>query len=444
MRHTRRFPHPLPMALFAAALGVASAAATAQNVKPPKAQLWMDVSTGTMAGMPEMDLPAGMGGMLGGMMGGGGGARGGAPTAYGVARTPNIMPPRVLDIAFYNRLKPGVEAAQAIPPGMRMGDALPLVPPKPEVVTREREPGEVPQDVQRPKGRILIYWGCGDSVRPGQPRIVDLARAGPSEFATAFAGRHAPDRGAKVGPQYALYPNDRNTVVLAKDSSLVGEHQVRGDGVPSSMKFTLGEAQNVMPAIQLTTQGKPQDSIMLNWQPVTNARAYYLHAMAQSGDDMVMWSSAETPDTGMGLFDYLPNATIERWTRDRVLLGADATSCAVPKGIFAAPAGATGREVTPMLRMMAYGGESNFAYPPRPADPKAVWEPEWAVRVRLKSHAMAMLGQEMGEGRAARAPSRRGQPAAAAADGTQAEQPQDDKPGLPINPGAILKGLFGR
>jgi hypothetical protein len=449
MHHTRRSLHPVAAALFAAGLGLAATGAHAQNVKPPKAQLWMDVSTGTMAGMPEIDMPAGVGGMLGGMMGGGasGGGRGGAPTAYGLARTPNIMPPRVLDIAFYNRLKPGAEASQAIPPGMRMGESLPLLPPKPEVRTQqEREPGEVPQEVRQPKGRILVYWGCGETVRPGQPRIIDFSRASPSEFGAVFAGRHVPDRGAKVGPQYVLYPNERNTVALARDSSLVGEHQVRGDGVPASMKFTLGEAQNVMPAIQLKSEGTLQDSMALSWQPVTNARAYYLHAMSQSGEDMVMWSSAETGDSGMGLFDYLPNGTIEQWKRDRVLLAADTTRCAIPKGIFAPPAGGR-QDATPMLRMIAYGGESDFAYPPRPADPKAVWEPDWAVRVRLKSHAMAMLGRDMGEGRAARAPSRRGEPPPATSDATQTEQQQGgDKPGLPlpVNPGAILRGIFGR
>lgn len=431
-------PHSLqPLAVaLAAGLALGSASGQAQTVKPPKAQLWMDVSTGVMAGMPEMDLPPGMGGMLGGMTGGG---RGGAPTAYGLARTPNIMPPRVLDIAFYNSLKPGVEASQAIPPGMKMGESLPLLPPKPEARASEREPGEVPNEVQRPTGRILIYWGCSETVRPGQPRIVDLARSGPSEFAAAFAGRHAPDRGAKVGPQHVLYPNERNQVLLAKDSSLVGEHQVRGEAVPASMKFTLGEAQNVMPAIQLRSQGSVQDSFALSWQPVTNARAYYLHAMAHSGDDMVMWSSAETGDSGMGLFDFLPNATIERWTREKVLLGADVTRCAIPKGIFA-PAPGAREGGAPMLRMIAYGGESNLAYPPRPRDPKAVWEPEWAVRVRVKSHAMAMLGQDMGEGRAARAPSQPGDAS------TRTEQQPGDQPALPlpVNPGAILRGLFGR
>ncbi|HWI84076.1 hypothetical protein [Ramlibacter sp.] len=441
-----RFPHPCAMALLAVGAGLASLGAQAQNVKPPRAQLWMDVSTGSMAGMPEMDLPAGMGGVLGGMMGGGG--RGGASTSYGMARGPNIMPPRVLDIAFYNSRKPGAEAVQAIPPGMRMGESLPLLPPPPQArAPREREPSEVPQEVERPKGKILIYWGCGEAVRAGQPRVIDLARAGAAEFGTAFAGRHAPDRGARVGPQHVLYPNERNTVMLARDSSLVGEHQVRGEGVPTSMKFTLAEAQNVMPAIQLQSQGQLQDSVALSWAPVPNARAYYLHAMTQRGDDMVMWSSAETPDTGMGLFDYLPNATIDRWTRERVLLGADATRCAVPKGIFAPAAGGRG-ESTPMLRMMAYGSESNFAYPPRPADPKAAWEPEWAVRVRVKSHTMAMLGQEQGEGSAARG-SRRARPEQAAAPEGVQPPPEQQQQGseqapLPINPGAILRGIFGR
>jgi hypothetical protein len=426
-----------------AVLAVVAVSAHSQNVKAPKAQLWLDVSTGNMAGMPEMEMPAGMGGMLGGMMGAGAGGAG-PSSSYGLARGMNIMPPRVLDIAFYNSLKPGAEASQLIPPGMRMGDSLPLLPPRPQSAARERDPGEVPQDIERPKGRILIYWGCGDSVRPGQPKVIDLSRAGAADFGAAFAGRHAPDRGARVGPSHVLYPNERNTIAVPRDSSLVGEHQVRGDGVPSSMKFALAEAQNLMPPIQLKTSGTPLDSMGLSWAAVPHARAYYLHAMSHSGNDMVMWSSAETPDTGMGLFDYLPNATIEQWTRDRVLLAPEVGRCAVPKGIFA-PAPGAREEATPMLRMIAYGGESNFVHPPRPRDPKAVWEPEWAVRVRVKAHTMAMLGQEQ-DSNAARAPARRrgaDQPPSAGAEAPP-EQGADTPSLLPVNPGTLLRGLFGR
>jgi hypothetical protein len=437
----KNFPRHTPgAALLAMGCLALTTGAFAQNVKPPKVQLWMDVSTGSMAGMPEMDM-GGAAGMMGGLMGARG--AGGGNTSYGMARSMNIMPPRVLDIALHNTRKPGVEASQAIPAGMRMGDSLPLVPPKAQAV-RESEPGEMPQEYkpEPPKGRILVYWGCGDQVRAGQPRVIDLARGNPAEFGAALAGRYAPDRGARVGPAYALYPNEKNRVSVGRDSSLAGEHQVLGDGVPASMKFTLGPAQDVMPAIELESRGAVTDSIATSWRSVANARAYYLHAMGKVGEDFVLWSSSETGDTGMGMFDYLPNATIARWLKERVLLQPDTTQCAVPKGIFAGPDGRAGEGA--MLRMVAYGGESNFAYPPRPADPKAVWEPEWAVRVRVKSHTMAMLG-ESGPARPARAQRRQQTPGAQSAPDTSDAQPTPSDSPLPFpNPAGILKGLFGR
>lgn len=446
---------PVCLALLAMGLGLASLGAQAQNTKAPKVQLWMDLSTGTMAGMPEMDSLPGGGGMLGGLMGGmGGGAQGragGGNTAYGNARAMSVMPPRVIDIALHNSLRPGVEASQAIPPGLRMGESLPLVPPRAQPV--QTDPGEVPQEYQQhqPKGRILLYWGCGSTVRAGQPRVIDLARAKPTDYAQAFAGRAVPDRGPRVGPAYALYPNERNQVNLSRDSSVVGEHQVRGEGIPASMKFTLGAAQDLMPAIDLRTTGKPQDSMGISWQPVRNARAYYLHAMSQNGDDLVMWSSAETPDTGMGLFDYLAPATIDRWLKERVLLSPETTQCAIPQGIFAGG----GRDATPMLRMMAYGGETTIVHPPRPADPKAAWEPEWSVRVRVKSHTLAMLGEEMAQG--ARSGMGSAAPGAAAGGAyssgmgggsAPAGQPPAGEggadPGSVVNPVNLLRGIFGR
>ena len=443
----------LPLGAAMLALGLGTLPAQAQNVKPPKAQLWMDISTGGMAGMPDMD--SGMGAMLGGMMGGGNN------TTYGQARGMSFMPPRVLDIALYNRLKPGVEAAQLIPPGARMGDKLPLLPPPPAEPVKESEPTEVPEEYKRetPKGRILIYWGCGAEVRPGQPRIIDLARGNPADFGAAFAGRYAPDRGARVGPGYVLFPNERNRVSLSRESSLVGDHQIQGDGVPPAFKFTLGPPQDVMPAIELQSSGSPKDSIALSWRTVSQARAYFLHAMGSVGEnDMVMWSSSEIPDSGMGLFDYLPNATIDRWIKDKVLLTPETTQCAIPRGIFAGKDGGGRRDDSGgMLRMIAYGSESNFVHPPRPADPKAVWEPDWAVRVRVKSSTLAMLGEETGSSGARRARGSRPSPAdtnapppAAGQEGSAAAPAAPSSPSITdvLNPlgntGNVLKGLFGR
>ena len=107
-------PSTLVAALLATGCLAIATGAGAQNAKPPKVQLWMDVSTGTMAGMPEMDSMPGMGAMMGGLMGGRGGGGSSSNTTHGLARSMNFMPPRVLDIALHNTRKPGVEAAQLL------------------------------------------------------------------------------------------------------------------------------------------------------------------------------------------------------------------------------------------------------------------------------------------------------------------------------------------
>ena len=100
---------------------------------------------------------------------------------------------------------------------------------------------------------------------------------------------------------------------------------------------------------------------------------------------MVIWTSSELPDFGMGLIDYQPNASIDKWLKEKVLLAPDVTECDVPKEAL----GKNG-----MVRMIAYGNEMDVAYPPRPKNPKQTWEPQWAAKVRLKSVNMTMLGMQ--------------------------------------------------
>jgi hypothetical protein len=326
---------------------------------------------------------------------------------------------------------------------MQMGTALPLMPLAATPASRH-EAEEPPEGVpEKPAGRLLIYWGCGETVRKGQPRVIDLASADPQAFAGAFAGRYAPDRGARVGPGYSIWPNEKNRTMVPRAASLAGEHTLSGEGVPAGMQFTLGPAQDFMPAIELDTRGALADSIALQWPTVPNARAYYLHAMGSVGRDMVLWSSSETPDTGMGLFDYLSNATIDRWLAAKVLLPASTTQCAVPKGIFA-----SGRDDGAMLRMIAWGGELNLAHPPRPSDPRTPWQPDWTARVRVKTTTMAMLGADAGAASAPMTGFPETQPGDA--ESTPVGGAQGDAasiPGLPEGAGRAIdaiRGIFGR
>lgn len=432
------------------ATGLAQAQSNQQVVKPPKMVLWMDASTGTMAGMPDLDIP-GVGGLIG-MMGSLGGkgnsdAKTTSRSYYGGARGFGITPPRILDIAFWNSLKPGVEVAQRVPSGLKLGDKLPLLPILPDRISQGLGPGEEyrPEEKDKPKGRLIFYWGCSTTVRPGQPRIIDLSKITADNaqvMGQAFNGRFAPDRGAKVAPGYDVFPNERDQRSVPKGGSLVGEHQVSGDSVPDSFKFSLGAAQDIMPPIDLQSQGSLKESVALSWGAVPNAKGYFLHAMGGQGDDMIFWASSDVPDTGFGMFDFLSNSTVEKWIKDKVLLAPAVTQCAVPKGIFGPKEGvaARGREdAGAMLRMIAYGGEHSVVHPPRPTDVKVAWEQEWAVRLRLKTQTMAMLGESMASERSSSG-------AGAAGKGSEAQpKPVDNNPlnAIPV-PDAVnlIKGLF--
>jgi hypothetical protein len=392
-----RFSRP-PRNAIAAALALLGAAAASaalaqtkapqQVVKPPVAQLWIDIGVHTMPGMPEMPaMPAGIGGMFGSGQGG---------NVFGTAR--NMALGRHADVAFVTQRKPaGADATQTVPAGSGLAPSLPLVPVKseprgPSGPGTPREPGEYEQ----PKGRILFYWGCGETVRAGQPRVLDFSKAAPTEWGNFMQGRAPRERGAVARPGHSIWPNEKDRRSFGRDASLAGEHSVSGDGVPADLKFAIGAAHDFMPPLALAQAGAPADVVRLTWPAMTQARAYFINAMSGGEDEsgateLVLWSSAEVPESGMGLIDYASPANIDQWLKDKVLLAPATTQCAIPKGIFARSKGA-------MLRMIAYGPELNLAHPPRPTDVKIAWEPEWAVRVRTKSTAMAMLGQSVESG----------------------------------------------
>ena len=420
---SRRHRHLPAAALATLALALPAASQTAKQ--GPETLLYIDLATHDMPGMPSM---GGLGKMAMGLFGG----RGGNNT-YGSTQHPG-MPGQYMDVTLRNSLNPGGDAADAVPGGLRLGDSLPLLAPKPQ----KSEPAErVPQFGGKPPdaaARILIYWGCGTDVRAGQPKVFEVSsKDGKVKVSGSMQGRYVPDRDPRTGPDTALWPNDKDTRSVPEGASIAGDHRVTGDRVPESLKFALGQAQDFMPKIALTHAGDMATGQAWRWRPVANARGYFLSAMGMQGDTLVLWSSSETSDAGMGLVDYLPNATVDKWIREKVLLAPTVGSCAIPKGIFA---GKDGNAAAGMLQMIAYGPETNLSWPPKPKDPKVAWDPEWNVRVRTKSTAMAMLGMDFGA-------AMQGRDDGDDADGErqeQAEEPKQDKP----NVKSLLKGLLGR
>jgi hypothetical protein len=415
-RNAKRAGLIVAIAAALLALPVAS-----QQAKGPKTQLWLDVATHAMPGMPDMS--SGLGGAAARMFGGES-----MQVHYGSARYAG-MPGQYLDIALLNQLNPGKEAEDLIPAGMQLGKTLPLVPPKAAAPSQPGGPSQYGKADGNAKARILIYWGCGLAVRPGQPREIKFevkngkVVGDTSAWGKAMQGRYAPDRSIDAGPSYALWPNEKMRKMVPNGGSLVGNHHIVGEKVPASLQFDLTQQHDFMPKIALSATGDLATGQTWNWRAVDRATGYFLNAMGMQDDAMVFWSSSEVPDVGAGLIDYLTPSTVDKWVREKVLLSSATTSCAIPKGIFA---GNGQQAAGGVMQMIAYGPESHIVYPPKPSDPKlaAKWNPEWDVRVRNKSTATAMLGMPV--------------------DAMQAEQEPGQQKPEENKAKRILRGILGR
>lgn len=394
----------------------------------PAAQYWIDLSTSSMSipGMPEDNSMAG--GLPGGMMGGG--------NAFGGSMGMGSHG-QWLNAELYVRAHPsGTEGTHAIPAGMNMGPSLLLMPYRPKPAAQETSDYDRNQGSEKPKGRLLLYWGCGDTVRPGQPKVLDFSKPDYSEYARFFSTHAGQSKGVQGRPGHALWPNEKDSKRVPDGASLQGDHAVSGDGVPASLKFTVGSAHDFLPKARLTTKGMPKDGVQVEWNAMQNAKAFFLHAQgavsgAGGGQDMILWSSSERPENGWALMSYQSPTQVSRLLQQKVVLSSSTTTCMVPKGIFDKAEGA-------MVNMIAYGPELNLSHPPRPLRAPAAWQPEWTARVRIKSTGMTMLGMEGGDND----------------DVGETEQPDSNEaprdtmqqvlPAEVANPVNLLRGLLGR
>ena len=417
----RHAQHALALSMGFAVLSVC---AQTGNVKAPQAQAWIDVATFSGMGMP-VGGAGGMGGpgaspmsALGGLFGGpGAGARN---NSFG--QTQSAAAGRWVDVTLSTRSNPSLAEAQLAAPAGFMSPALKLQAPR-DAKAPATESDELPEPTyEKPKGRLTLYWGCGATVRAGQPKVLDLASAPAADLASFFAARRATQRGAHSAPGRPVWPQPTDPRMVPDGASLVGTHAFSGSGVPEGFRFQIAAAQDLMPPLQIQ-QSEQAGATELRWNSLPTARAYFAAGIgAARQDEMVIWTSSELPETGFGLVDYQTNAAVDRWLREKVLLAPATTQCTVPKGVFPGEGA--------MLRVIAYGNELNLAHPPRPTDPKAVWEPVWAVKLRVKAMANLMLGM----------PSMETVPAAAAA-GTEPSSESVGKKPAALD---LLKGILGR
>jgi hypothetical protein len=347
----------LAAGVSAAGLSVAVYAAVPAKAPPPIATYWMDVAT-------QSGLGAGMAG---------GGGRPSMSEIMGMmSGGPSVA--HTLDLRLAS--KDSAAAPQAdhwVPAGLQMGQSLPLIAP-----VRQEQP-RAPMPYQQPKGRMLIYWGCGEHVSAGQPTIIDFSKMAADQVPPGMAamGNMAHYVSApSTAPGYGRWPNDRDRRAIPAAGSLFGAHKVQANYAPP-IAFSLGAGQDFMPALGLAEAGTlPSGATRLHWQQVPTATGYALAMFGSNGGgDVIMWSSSNR--AAMAALDYLAPAEVKRLIGAGALLPPTASECVLPAEVAtASPAG--------MVTMIGYGPEAYFAEAPK--------APKWVTKVRFKTTASVMHG----------------------------------------------------
>ncbi len=331
---------------------------------PPVAQYWMDAATASGMGAAFMGGGRPSPAQIMQMMQGGGSQVGHTLNLYLASR----------------KSAPAPEANHFIPPAMQMGPSLPLI--APAAAKPESAPTGMPPNFHQPRGRMLIYWGCGEHAGAGQPTVLDFSKItsghmppGFAAMASAVRAAQPPRPGQSAG--YGEWPNDKNSRPVPATASLVGSHRVEGNYSPP-IAFSIGQGQDFMPGLGLRQGGSlPSGAVALDWNPAPQATGYALAMFGSSGgNDMVMWTSGDKPAVFPNM-DYLSPAQVKPLVASGAVLAPSTSRCTLPAEVVrASPHG--------MVMMIGYGPEGFYSDKPK--------APTWTVRTRYKTTATLMMG----------------------------------------------------
>lgn len=364
-------------ALAATAIGGALVAGPAfTQGGGPVARYTLDA--GTIGGMGAMARGGGGMGAAMAMMRGGGGPAHELVLRLGSTRTPTGGAP---------------QATHFLPQTARFGPSLPLYTPPPGRTEVGSYGG------QMPKGRLLLFWGCGEHAPAGQPVVIDFSKMAkgqvpPGLFAQAVAVADQWRITQAGSKSYGEWPNPEDPKPVPGNASLLGAHKVTGNYTPD-IAFTLD--QDFMAPIRMSSRETGAGAHAMSWNAVPAATGYYAWTMSARGTDrkgdameMVWWTSSASQQFGGPMWDWLSPAAVAKLIGAKTVMPPSQTSCTVPAEVVKA----SGEAI--MASLYAYGPERNFAFPPRPANAKTPWKPEWIARARFRSMSMNILGMDMG------------------------------------------------
>lgn len=355
-----------------AAAALLSATALSQSATPGPVRYAMDAST--TSGLGAM---GGGGGGLGAVMGM---MRGGPPEAV-----------RLLDLHHgAGTAVPKPQADHFMPKGAGLGTSVRLL-----ATTRGEGSGEA--GFERPSGRLLIYWGCGATAPKGQPVVIDFAKlaAGQVPPGLFMSGVDLPEDwqvSVANSRTYTSWPNGDDRKNVPANGSLLGAHRITAN-YAKEINFTLGE--DFMPPLKASTSNAAGGASLLAWQGLDKATGYYAWSIGAKDagrggapTELVWWASSKQQAFGGPLWNWISPPGVRKLIAAGTVMPPEQRNCTIPAEVIKASGEAM------MVNLQAYGPQADFAYPPRPADTRKPWNPEWIARVRFRSSTMLIPGME--------------------------------------------------
>ncbi|MBM5800515.1 MAG: hypothetical protein FJ077_06675 [Cyanobacteria bacterium K_DeepCast_35m_m2_023] len=301
----------LTLALLAASTGPGLADAAGAAPNPGLGTVHYRLEARTVSGL----VPGLSGAAMVQMMGGQG--RGADPVS------------RQLELRLQSPQRPSQSprAEHSIPAGLGLGTPLVLRTPEP-VSAAPLDVGEP----QAPRGRLLIFRGCGEQAAAGQPDIVDLARLLPEQrrLLAALPGQKARAAGfERANGTIGVWPAGDAPQTLNANASLVGDHRVEGNYSPT-IRFAVDGGHDFLPPVQLQTQASGA-ATSLRWGAVSGALGYQavVSGAGQQEGDVVIWTSSTAPWFNSMVSPELDAAAAKGLIAKGVLLPPTQTSCAV-------------------------------------------------------------------------------------------------------------------
>lgn len=271
----------------------------------------------------------------------------------------------------------GYSAEHTVPDGMRIGPRLPL---KGERRATGGSGGETTHD--EPEGRILIYWGCSETVAKGQPQVIDVKAMSKSmspevmamvQQAQSRKGGGKPSNSESLPPRTVWWPaGDPDFKGIPTEASAVGEHVVKASFMNEDIRYTIDGGLDFLEPLNLKADGDLKSAVSLRWDGLSRVKGYNLNAVGATEKEIVIWMAERNKSP---------------------MLPASQTTCSIPAGIFE-------KTQMAMVAEEGVGPTGGFAYPPqekgKPKRPLI-----WTARVRVSTSDTAMLGlQEAAAGAA--------------------------------------------